>query len=368
MPAAPPAMPLPALPPLPAARVLAVGEGFAHGTCHHRFRALTELGCRGDFVETVRQPLPRWRRLWLSLAGRAFRHGIGVIPTPDLGGVNRALIAHAQGGERFDILWLDKALSVARGTLERFRALQPDCRIVGYSPDDMGRRHNLSRQFLDHLPLYDLFFTTKSYNVAELRAAGARRVVFVDNAFDLHDHRPLPVDARTRTRLGGAVGFIGSYEKERAAAIRGLAEAGVEVRVWGNGWRAMGDPPPGLRLEYRPLYGDEYAAALSAFDINLCFLRKANRDLQTTRSVEIPGCGAFMLGERSDEHRRLFEEGREAEFFADPRELGEKVRYYLAHPERRRAIAAAGRRRCLDGGYSNHHRMHAMLGAALRKR
>jgi spore maturation protein CgeB len=116
-----------------------------------------------------------------------------------------------------------------------------------------------------------------------------------------------------------------------------------------------------MRLEFRDLLGDEYAKGICAFHINLGFLRKLNRDRQTQRSIEIPACGGFMLAERTDEHSQLFQEGREAEFFASNDELVSKVRYYLDHALERQSIAAAGRQRCLSSGYSNHERLKGML-------
>ena len=38
-----------------------------------------------------------------------------------------------------------------------------------------------------------------------------------------------------------------------------------------------------------------------------------------------------------------------------------KLRYYLEHEDQRKAIAAAGRRRCQDSGYSYQVRMQHLL-------
>jgi len=165
-----------------------------------------------------------------------------------------------------------------------------------------------------------------------------------------------------RERFGGPVGFIGSYEEERASFLHYLAKQGIPVRVWGGiSWKRCRFRHPNLRLEYRELVGPAYAPAICSFDINLCFLRKKNRDLQTTRSVEIPACGAFLLAERTEEHRRLFMEDHEAVYFQTREELLNKCRYYLDHPEQRKSIAARGLERCRKGGYDYGHRLEEVL-------
>ena len=111
----------------------------------------------------------------------------------------------------------------------------------------------------------------------------------------------------------------------------------------------------------KPAYGLEYAKVLNATKINLCFLRKLNRDVQTTRSVEIPACGAFMLAERTEEHRRLFAEGVEVDYFEGVEELERKCRWYLANDEERDDMARRARARCVDHGYSNSERLRKVL-------
>jgi spore maturation protein CgeB len=225
----------------------------------------------------------------------------------------------------------------------------------------MARPHCQSRDFLEQLPEYDIYFTTKSYGVKELERLGCPKVKFIGNAFDPHTHRPIPVTDLIRQQFGGPVGFVGTYEKERAELMLSLAQEDIPVRIWGSSWQDCGIKHRNLKIENMPIEGDDYAAAVSAFDINLCFLRKQNRDLQTQRSVEIPACGGFMLAERTAEHCALFEEGKEAEYFSSPEELLDKVKYYLAHPLARRGIAAAGRERCLKSGYSYPARVKEML-------
>jgi spore maturation protein CgeB len=102
---------------------------------------------------------------------------------------------------------------------------------------------------------------------------------------------------------------------------------------------------------------------ICATKINMCCLRKLNRDLQTDRTMEIPACAAFMLGERPHEHQRLFKEGLEAEFFAKDQEMLAKVTYYLSHEAERTAVARAARQRCLASKYSRQDRLREMLDA-----
>jgi spore maturation protein CgeB len=148
--------------------------------------------------------------------------------------------------------------------------------------------------------------------------------------------------------------------------MRFLARHGVPVRVWGPWPRHKSTP--NLRVEGRPLWDADYARAISAFRINLGFLRRVNRDRHTTRSIEIPACGGFLLAERTPEHLALFREGIEAEFFAGDGELLEKVRWYLAHEPERLRIAEAGARRCIESDYSNDHQLTAVLEHALSNR
>jgi spore maturation protein CgeB len=341
--------------------ILYVGELTAHTRSYQRFVAMRELG--HDVVGLSMVPPGAIPSDDGPLLPRVFSK-MGL--PRDTTGVNHGIIAES-GRRPVDLVWIEKGLSIRSSTLENIRSNQPPPLLTCYSEDDMFARHNQSRYYRDCLPLYDVVFTTKSYNChqGELPSLGARRVVFVDKAYDRHCHRPIAVTTAERDAFGSDVGFIGSFEAQRAEKLDRLGEAGLRVRVWGNGWRGHRFRSPNVRLENRAIFGDDYVRALCSTKINLCFLRKTNRDLQTDRTLEIPACGAFMLAERTDEHRRLFAEDQEAVYFDidDDDELIAKARHYLAATEQRESIAAAGRRRCVTSAYSHHERLTFMLDA-----
>ncbi len=341
--------------------ILFVGDLNEHTRSFQRFRALKELGHEVMGLSFV----PIGFKPGISKSDSIIDRVCNKLGYPlDKMGVNKKIVNHL-GSQDFDLLWIEKGLMIRPFTLRQVKRLHPTTKIISYTEDDMFARHNQSAYYRGCLSLYDVVFTTKSYNShpEELPSLGAKRVVFVDKAFDKHTHRPLPITDEDRERLGADVGFIGTFEQDRAEKMLFLAKNGVPVRIWGNGWSGWVNKHAKLRVENRPIYGDDYIKAICATKINLCFLRKMNRDLQTDRTMEIPACGAFMLAERTVEHQRLFEEGREAAFFDpnNPHELLEKVRYYLKHGQVRNAIAKAGRERCLNSGYSHHERLRFML-------
>jgi spore maturation protein CgeB len=337
----------------PRQRILFVGPLVEGSTTLQRCLTFRRLG--HEVLAVNELPAP-WSKVALTIPYRAFQRLGG---PHDLAGVNRQLRA-VDTGFAPHLVWIEKGLTVEAATLCALHERWPQTAILNYSGDDMFNPRNQSRQWHAGLRLYDLYVTTKRHNVLELEEAGARDVFHVDKAFDPLVHRPMPVTPAVRARFGGDVGFVGWPEAARAASMLHLARHGVPVRIWGP-WTRLRLSHPDLHVEGRPLWSDDYASALSAFRINLCFLRKANRDRHTTRSVEIPACGGFMLAERTEEHLALFEEDREAVYFSSDDELLDKVRWYLAHEDDRARIARAGRQRCWTGGYTYERRLEQVL-------
>lgn len=318
-------------------------------TTKQRLMALSDLGIEVEVVYTalLDEKISLFKRLQ-----RAFQFRLGFFP--ERNNENNAIIKLAEN-KQFDILFIEKGLSVRPSTLKIVRSLQPLLKMVSYNLDDVMNPNNSSIYFKRCLPLYDFIFTNKKYNVSELKAQGARHVFYFRNAYSTHVHRPLQLTESERKIYGADVSFIGTYEKERAQMINFLGANGIKVKVWGwakTGKAALLDPET-VDLQNRHVYDDEYAKVISASLINICFLRKANRDKETTRSMEIPACGGFLLAERTEEHLELFKENEEAAYFETKEELLAKVKYFLEHDEKRKNIAIKGLEKVRKYSYQN---------------
>jgi len=280
----------------------------------------------------------------------------------DLNKLNKRVLNITSEYNDFNIIWLDKPLVLFAKTIKILRQKFKDAKIVYNTEDDMMQKHNQSKYFLNSIPCFDYFFTTKSYNLdmQELPSLGVKNIYFNNNTFSSDFHRPLKLSDQDKKEFGCSVGFIGSFETQRAKSIMFLADNNIKVRIFGNGWNNF-KSHKNIELMNKPIYGKDLIKSICATKINLNFLRKANRDLQTNRSVEIPACEAFMLAERSNEHLNLFKEGKEAEFFSSNEELLEKIQYYLKNEDKIISISKLARERCLISGYDMKSTLNRMI-------
>lgn len=324
------------------------GMNGVSNTCLHRHWVLERIADHIDVVNTSAKKCT----LWYRIAYHLFLYGLPV-KLPEGNNENNK-IRELVDRNSYDIVWIDKGVTIYPKTLKYIKRKSPNTIIISYSPDNMALRHNQSQQYLLCIPLYDYIITNKSYILDDMRKLGAKNVQFVNNSYEESFHHPYPLTEVEKKELGGDVGFVGMWEKERCDSILYLAQHGVKVKVFGNKtWERYKGYSPNLEIVGHLLKGEDYCKSLQAFRISLCFLRKMNYDQQTTRSVEIPACGGFMLAERTKEHLAMFEEGKEAAFFSSNEELLKKCLYYLSHEEERKQIALAGRERCLASDYSN---------------
>ena len=257
-----------------------------------------------------------------------------------------------------DIVFIVKGVTVKPSTLKFIKAR--GIKSISWSNDDMYSWHNRSLWYTLGLKQYDLVVTQKSYNCNsnELPSLGAK-VLFQDKAIDPDINYPV-----NNCKLFDCVHdvvFIGTKEQNRLEYLKYIASSGIEVHVYGWGFKEPRKYHDNLIFHNTHLYADHYNAAFGCSKIALNFLRKMNRDLQTSRSIEIPASRGFMLAERTDEHQRLFEEGQEADYFSTKEELLKKIIYYLKNDKKSKTIASAGYKRVHESDYTFKNRITEIL-------
>ena len=339
--------------------ILFVSDLNIYGRAYQRYRTLHELGC--SVTGLSHTPVP-----WNPRKDFSFIEAISwrlKIPA-DLTGVNRKIRSEVLR-KKYDVVWIEKGNTVLPSTLHFIKQHFPKTKLISVSEDDMFAKHNRSLFYTRGLKYYDAVFTTKTYNLRELKALGAQRTELFFDSYDEKLHKPYTLTEEERKKFSCDVGFIGSFERDRAERMLYLAEHGIKVVIWGLDWNVWAGKHPNLEVKGAHLFNEDYPKAICATKINLCFLRKINRDEITSRSVEIPACGGFMLGERTRRHLEFFNEGQEAEFFSSDEEMLKKLTYYLAHDEDRLRVAAAGKARCAASGYSTREVLRKMLERVL---
>lgn len=318
-----------------------VGAFFEGSTVNHRYSDFSEIFCEIDLVNTNNY-FPLFKRGLISVWRKL---GFGPPFSKLYNHVFRKI-------DEFnpEIIFFDKSLYLPPRLL--FYLKNKGIFLIHFSNDDQLNSNNQTKFYIKSISLYDLHITTKSYNVAELLQLKAKKAIFVNNCTSRHFFYPIKLSKADKKEFGADVGFIGTWEKERAQSLFFLAENGLTIRIWGSGWLRKSElNHPNLIIEKKVLWGIDYLKAICSTKININFLRKENRDLQTTRSIEIPACAAFMIAEFSNEHTNLFEENTEAVFFKTNYELLEKVKYYLINETLRETISKNSYDRCIKSNY-----------------
>jgi spore maturation protein CgeB len=232
---------------------------------------------------------------------------------------------------------------------------------VNYSTDDPWNPALRASWHLRVLPQYDAIFTTRRANIGSFADIGCGEVHYLPFGYDewLFCHRVRALDGPAPDVL-----FVGGADRERVAFMSEFMRTEPRVALVGGYW----DRFPAMRPYATGLRTPEALCALTAAaKVNLCLVRRANRDGHVMRSFEIAAVGGCMLAEDTDEHRELFgPDGEAVVYFSTPGEAAERARLLLADPAERARLSAAVRARISHGAHTYRDRLISILEAAPR--
>ncbi|MEA4858597.1 MAG: glycosyltransferase [Solidesulfovibrio sp.] len=148
----------------------------------------------------------------------------------------------------------------------------------------------------------------------------------------------------------------------RQACVKGLLPFSPLV-VGDAGWETA---LPGVGRAWRRLPGLDYYDDLPGFyprsAVNLNTTSLQMKGAVNQRVFDAPAAGAFVLTDAREQLGALFDPARETAVYADPGEIPDMVRHYLARPGERSRIAAAARARVL-AEHTYDKRLASLLGA-----
>jgi spore maturation protein CgeB len=217
-------------------------------------------------------------------------------------------------------------------------------KVAAWFPDHLA---NLGRQYLLASDL-DAFFFKDPYMVDTFRAKLGLNAFYLPEACNPQWHRRVELSDADRRKYGCDLTTASNMYYYRAGLLEMFAD--YDTKIWGAGY------PFWLRSPLRDFYPAVYVAelekskAFNAAKIVLNTMHFAEIEGVNCRLFEAAGCGAFQIAEWKPGLAELFEPENEVVTFRSREELRDKVDYYLAHPEERRAISGRA--------YARAHREH----------
>jgi len=231
-------------------------------------------------------------------------------------------------------------------------ALRRPCRIVSWFYDEPFAI--FERKAFDTpriAPDYHVFSWDRSYldDLRELGIASCEYLPLCTNP---------AVNYRRDVEPQYDISFVGHATEERARTVAALAEAGLDVSVWGDRWHQ-------LDHEHIHFCGgtdnrEGCPTIYSASRINLNVTNEWLRTALPLRVFDVLACGGFLLTDEREDTQRMFLPGEHLVTYRDLDDLVAKAREYLDRPDERARIGRAGREHVI-GQFTFRHRMEEAL-------
>jgi spore maturation protein CgeB len=265
------------------------------------------------------------------------------------GKVNRQLLEIA-GRFQPDIIWIWKGLEIYPETLQKLKGL---FKLANFNPDHpfiiIGSA-NGNKNVRESVGLYDLHFC---YHEALKKMIEERYHIptcllpFAFDRLDMVYQEPENITEINR------ICFQANPDAYRVGRLEKLADAGLEVDVFGIGWNKT-------RLRLNPkirLYPIAPRARFwllnQEYRIQLNLFREYNNDSHNMRTFEIPAVGGIQLTPYSSEQESFFTEGKEIFFFRNDNEMIAQAGRILGMTKKEAdEIRKNARMRSMNSGYS----------------
>lgn len=185
---------------------------------------------------------------------------------------------------------------------------------------------------IDIVPACDLSWTTARV-ACEWHLAEGARPIYLPEGFDASTFGPLDMPCDI------PVSFVGADYGFRRAVARDLRRCGIPLQTFGRGWDSGAVT---IRRQVEIFNRSQINLGMGGIGYSEELTNLKGRDFE----IPATGGGVYLTSFNADLAQH-FEIGREIVCYRHRDELVELIRHYLSHPDQSRAIARAGRERCL---------------------
>jgi spore maturation protein CgeB len=230
---------------------------------------------------------------------------------------------------------------------------------INYSSDDPFNPNHYAKWHLRALPEFDLVFTTRRANIRDLQELGCEDVRWLPFGYD---DELFKLTRPAGNQLKYDVLFVGGADGDRVEFISEFLKSGISIGLVGDYWKsyratrsyALGHKSP-----------PELCRLTATANINLCLVRRANRDGHVMRSFEMAAIGACMIVEDTDEHRAIFgSDGDAVRYFRTPGEAAVLAKALLVDSRERARLRACAYDRISTCRHTYRDRLVSILEAA----
>lgn len=230
--------------------------------------------------------------------------------------IQRRLLEKVKG-QYFDLIWVFKGMELTPQTLKTLK--EQTTRLINFNPDNpfiFSGKGSGNKNVTKSIHLYDDHFTYDQKVKSRIESVFGINCALVPFGFDNEVISTQELDEVEEIK---AVCFVGNPDTYRSNILQEILNNGLPLHVFGHDWQKH-LKHPNLTI-HGAVYEKDYYKTLRKFRVQLNIMRVHNLDSHNMRSIEVPGCGGIMLAPRTRDHEAFFEEGKEAFFYNDVKDL-----------------------------------------------
>ena len=291
-------------------KILIIGSDYNWSIERIYKRELLKLG-----HEVTHVPVQNWHYdfYYKSIMHKALvRLGLTRLQTK----IQKRLLAELNG-QFFDLIWVFKGMELTPQTLQTLK--KQTTRLINFNPDNpfiFSGKGSGNKNITQSIHLYDEHFTYDHDVKSRLESEFGLKCTLVPFGFD---NEVISTEELNEVEEIKTVCFVGNPDAYRSNILQEILNNGLPLHVYGHDWQKH-LKHPNLTI-HGAVYEKDYYKTLRKYRVQLNIMRVHTLDSPNMRSIEVPGCGGIMLAPRTKDHEAFFEEGKEAFYYNDVKDL-----------------------------------------------